>query len=151
MDYPRDNVFTFLFSTYKRTAGIAFAVILILAIPITIAFVSRQQDIRQRAQEAGPTCETCAAQGAHLCSFVTTPGTKVCLSDQYLKLNNQPGRITCDDSCQKVTPTSSQSPIPTISTSPILDQKVFDFNDDGKVDEIDLNILYAGFAKRTGD
>jgi hypothetical protein len=51
MDYPRDNTFTFLFSTYKRTAGIAFAAILIIAIPVTLALLGQQQDVRQRASE----------------------------------------------------------------------------------------------------
>lgn len=49
MDYPRDSALTFLFSTYKRTAGIAFAAILIIAIPVTLALLGQQQDVRQRA------------------------------------------------------------------------------------------------------
>ncbi len=33
-----------------------------------------------------------------------------------------------------------------------LDQgEVIDFNDDGKIDELDLNILYSGFSRRKGD
>src|SRR3989344_3297418 len=32
-----------------------------------------------------------------------------------------------------------------------MDRKLFDFNDDDKIDEIDLNILYFGFAHRFGD
>ncbi len=60
MDYPRDNAFTFLFSTYKRTAGIAFAAILIIAIPVTLGLLGKQQDVRQRAQvaDSGAICST---------------------------------------------------------------------------------------------
>ena len=104
MNYPRDNVFTFLFSTYKKTAGIAFMVILILAIPITVALIVRQQDVRQRASE----------------------------STQALPTGN---------------------PVLPVSTPParILEQRIFDFNDDGIVDEVDLSVLYAAFKTREGD
>ncbi len=49
MDYPRDNVFTFLFSTYKRSAGVIVAALLIIAIPVTLYLINQNQDIRQRA------------------------------------------------------------------------------------------------------
>ncbi len=123
MDYPRDNVFTFLFSTYKRTAGIAFVIVLILAVPITIALLGRQQDIRQRAQEVVVECVDCAAPPAG-CNYV-------------------------GGSCQSCGTVVCGTVIPT--RTPSITQQLFDFNDDGKVDEIDLNILYAGFAKRQGD
>jgi len=108
MDYPRDNVFTFLFSTYKRTAGIAFTAIILLAIPISLTLLSQQQDVRQRASENEGDQTT------------STPS----------------GTIT-------------QSPTPTPNLN--FQKSTFDFNDDGKVDELDLNILYVGFSKRTGD
>jgi hypothetical protein len=109
MDYPRDNVFTYLFSTYKKTAGIAFAVILILAIPITIALVGRQQDVRQRASESTQVSPTPTSNPA-----------------------------------QELSPTSTPS-------ATILEQRIFDFNDDGIVDDRDLNTLLFGFSHRTGD
>lgn len=45
-------------------------------------------------------------------------------------------------------PTSSPSPVPTRKATYNMRA---DLNDDGKVDELDLNILYSGFAKRKGD
>lgn len=95
MDYPRDNVFTFLFSTYKRTAGIAFTAILILAIPITLTLLSRQQDIRQRAvTPEDDVCETLAKQvsdleGQGICIQNSTKCNSIRL--QMVNLNcNQP-------------------------------------------------------------
>ena len=108
MEYPRDNVFTFLFSTYKRTAGIAFTAILILAIPISLALISNQQDVRQRASETSNISPT-------------------------------------------ATPASTLSTTPSPTQTPNFQKETFDFNDDGIVDEIDLNILYFGFSKRNGD
>ncbi|HVZ67572.1 MAG TPA: cohesin domain-containing protein [Patescibacteria group bacterium] len=46
------------------------------------------------------------------------------------------------------TTTPNATPTPTILNAI---QRIFDFNDDGKIDELDLNILYSGFAKRNGD
>lgn len=40
---------------------------------------------------------------------------------------------------------------PTLAPIPPGARALIDLNDDGKVDEVDLNILYAGFAKRQGD
>lgn len=109
MEYPRDNVFTFLFSTYKRTAGIAFTAIILLAVPISLALISNQQDVRQRASETNTSLTPTA-----------TPSSTI---------------------------TGTPTPTPELN----LQKATFDFNDDGMVDEIDLNILYVGFSKRTGD
>ncbi|HVT00965.1 MAG TPA: cohesin domain-containing protein [Patescibacteria group bacterium] len=46
------------------------------------------------------------------------------------------------------TTTPTATPTPTVLNAI---QRLFDFNDDGKIDELDLNILYTGFAKRNGD
>ena len=54
-----------------------------------------------------------------------------------------------------LTPTGQNgSPTPPLTPTPSgtpSGTRAFDLNDDGKVDELDLNILYAGFAKRVGD
>lgn len=173
MDYPRNNVFTFLFSTYKKTAGIAFVIVLILAIPITIALVSRQQDIRQRAQENSDfyrqqTIQTsitpvpcsaksilCADQFSSFTRFIVNceepPGgwcseTRPVISPEQPPFNNN---IETHQGSGSNTGATYQTPDP--NQQLVLNQQKFDFNDDGKVDEIDLNILYAGFAKRVGD
>lgn len=56
------------------------------------------------------------------------------------------------------TPTATISATggPTLTPTPTLPaitlpSYLFDLNDDGKVDEVDLNILLTGFAKRNGD
>ena len=72
MDYPKDNVFTFLFSTYRRTSGVVFTAIIILAVPITILLLETRQDIRQRAADNSPvidqkqSCDSLASQIALL-------------------------------------------------------------------------------------
>ncbi len=185
MDYPKDNVFTFLFSTYKRTAGIAFMIVLILAVPITIALVGRQQDIRQRASlyidfncgvfngdpasncpagcayyACSNTCHPPGTPESTACSTLNPINSDLCRAHNgdlngcnqvrgcaYYSCTNQclPTGTSIDIVCHGATPT----PVP--NQQVVLNQQKFDFNDDGKVDQIDLNILYAGFAKRQGD
>src|SRR3989344_3447867 len=49
------NIFSSSFvSSYKRTFGILFLLILAVAIPVTLGLIKQQQDIRQRA--SGPQC-----------------------------------------------------------------------------------------------
>ena len=51
------------------------------------------------------------------------------------------------------TPTSIPTGTPSATPTPLPSEyhSVIDFNDDGKIDELDLNILYSGFSKRKGD
>ena len=160
MDYPKDNVFTFLFSTYKRTAGIAFMIVLILAIPITIALVSRQQDVRLRAQDEDfAQCVDCAAPPAG-CNYVggscQSCGTVVC--GECVDCDAPPGCNYVGGSCQScgtLVCANNTPPTATLTPGPnqqlVLNQQKFDFNDDGKVDERDLNVLLAAFRTREGD
>lgn len=53
-----------------------------------------------------------------------------------------------------ITATSSPTSAPSPTANPNVNtpqKALFDFNDDGIIDELDLNILYAGFANRQGD
>ena len=178
MDYPRNNVFTYLFSTYKKTAGIAFVIVLILAVPITIALLGRQQDIRQRAQSPSDDAVTPAPTNTPTCMQKPLYCTPILSTLDILPFGNfdnmfpmctEPPGGWCSETQPVVSPEqpSSNNNIETHQGSGsntgatyqtpgpnqqlVLNQQKFDFNDDGKVDEIDLNILYAGFAKRVGD
>ena len=104
MDYPRDNVFTFLFSTYKRTSGIVFTAIVILAVPITILLLGNQQDVRQRA--SGPTsneekvvCDSLLQQitGLEQAGQCVAPVDKTCndLKARFLLLNCDGSQTAC--------------------------------------------------------
>ena len=199
--------------------------VMALAIPVTLTLVSRQQNIRQQAQEA--TCSSymqqyfnnlstqpntgsqlwqqyknqlsegnCPSlyllpsappkpsisvsvtrngrdfqQGSYLCTYYQNILTRL----QNLGLCAQRPEI-CDRlttllqrfSCSSpATPTSSPAtptPSPAVSISPTdganptitpvnppIYDALADLNDDGKIDELDLNILYSGFSKRKGD
>lgn len=48
-------------------------------------------------------------------------------------------------------PTAGPTFPPITPANPPIYNALVDLNDDGKIDELDLNILYAGFAKRKGD
>jgi hypothetical protein len=54
MDKLRAGI-DFIFSSYKRTAGVLFFAGLVLMLPIILSQVGQQQDIRQRAQEVEPS------------------------------------------------------------------------------------------------
>lgn len=141
MDYPRDNVFTFLFSTYKRATGIAFTAIIILAIPITILLLSRQQDIRQRASENTTTPTQCIANA-------NCPSGYTCVG--ATPASNENGGTPTLGQCL-INATATPSPTSTTRQQQSLNKKLFDLNDDGAVDEQDKNILYAAFIAREGD
>ncbi|HVZ11890.1 MAG TPA: hypothetical protein VG965_02580 [Patescibacteria group bacterium] len=225
MDYPRNNTFTFLFSTYKRTAGIAFTAILLLAIPITALLLGQQQDIRQHASEGNrPTIVSIAPVTAAVGTQVTITGTNFMPTGNVINFDGvadtdsgngvtstdgtsisftlptdlvggcvpQPDAVTPAVSCNAVTqvpltsgahtivvinsngssnsiqftaiaPVSQAGTTPTVAaasttasptptgTLAAVDSKLFDLNEDGHVDELDLNILYSSFGVRDGD
>ena len=63
--------------------------------------------------------------------------------------DTKPGAYTIIVSAPSPSTFNSPTPVPTI---PVVGNKtLYDFNDDGKVDEIDLNILYGSFRTRQGD
>ncbi len=149
----------------KRFIASLFVVAIVLAIPITITMVNSQQDIRQQA--AGWNCtqliqyynqylSNCTGQNAQVCQIIQTQLAQ-------LNCNATPSATLTPivtGSLPTATPTAglTSTPTATLTTSPSPTagpltnvQRIFDFNDDGKINEVDLNILYVGFSKRDGD
>lgn len=73
-------------------------------------------------------------------------------SDNVINLLDYNMLISCikNPSCNPTLPSPSGPPqLDIVYTAQ--EKDVFDMNDDGKVEELDLNILYAGFRSREGD
>jgi len=45
----QDRFTTYLFSTFQKTTNAVFVLLLVIAVPVTMVLLSRQQDVRQRA------------------------------------------------------------------------------------------------------
>ncbi len=88
-------------------------------------------------------CSTTTPTATPSATVTSTPGTTITATPSA---TSTPG-VTVTS-----TPSATATNTPSPTRGPLNDvEKVFDFNDDGKLDELDLNILYAGFAKRKGD
>ncbi len=162
MDLPKSDMFTYLFSTYRKTTGIAFAAILIIAIPVTLGLLGQQQDLRQRAAEVAnphPACGTdadCQVGFACMGSAGEESGVSTCQPrDTQTTSCNTDADCAAGSSCDTVsttgsTPGSEQRQC-VFHTNSTASSNIFDLNDDGIVNFKDLNILYAGFSSRQGD
>lgn len=163
-----------LFSSYQRTAMIILLAVLSIAIPITLILVGQQQDIRQRAEEieehsiGGPLteeklrsfCERCIRDDEDknfVCGRTRGRGEDIKVNCREEASSSHTMCISCKDiPTPTASPTAAISPTrsPSATPTPILPPEyrgVIDFNDDGKIDELDLNILYSGFSRRKGD
>lgn len=150
----------------KKIIIASIVLVLALAIPITLTLISQQQDIRQRAGEIeersvpGPLseeklrsyCERCVGDDDEednnfVCGRTRGREIKVSCEEKASLLFAL--CISCKDT-PTPTPLTIPHPINPTLNPPIYNELV-DLNDDGKIDELDLNILYSGFSRRKGD
>ena len=166
-----NNFKNFIFGSKKRLAILILAVAA-FGIPLTVTLISQQQDIRQRAQEVVYCRTSDQCPNGQFCNRGICSDTLLLPSPtgtRLLTLAPTPtgGRIL-PTSTGYPSPTSRGSPSPTQAiTTPFLTKiptatptlapippgtgALIDLNDDGKIDELDLNILYSGFSRRKGD
>ena len=161
-------------SSKKKLFGALFVAALVLSVPITIGLVNQQQDIRQQAsgwdctqllQYYNQYLSNCNGQNASACQIVkaqleTLHCTPTATPSATLAPSATPsatvtpviGLSPTAAPSATATPSATSTNTPTPTAGPLtIIQRLFDFNDDGKINEVDLNILYTGFTARDGD
>ena len=152
-----NNLKDLLFSSYQRTTVIILLAVLGIAIPLPLILVSQQQDIRQRAQTSeedssfiNPSASGCVPKPKY-CEGPLSLIRQDCKNKVWCSVTPTrsltPTRSPSATATQSPSPRSSPSATSTPAATPTIQQPEFhdviDFNDDGKIDELDLNILYS--------